>query len=191
MGAVAEHLSYAEYLALAASTEAHWEYHDGRAVAMVAPSPEHARIIGQLVLLLGRPGKPTCAALPSGLKVRIEATNRTLIPDVTVVCGALLRSEVDPQAITNPVVVFEVLSPSTEAYDQGPKLHQYRRIPSLREYVVVAQDRRFASVCRRVGDLWAFEDVGAGGVLKLEGLSLQLPLDDLYCDGLGVIVASS
>lgn len=187
MGAVAKHHSYAQYVSLAESTEEQWEYHDGLVVAMVAPSPEHARIIAQLVLLLG-PAKSSCVALPSGLKVRIESTNRTLIPDVTVVCGPLERAEVDEQAITNPMVVFEVLSPSTEAYDQGPKLHQYRRIASLSEYVVVAQDRRFASVCRRVGDLWAFEDVEAGGELSLEGPGLQISLDDLYRDALGVIV---
>lgn len=188
MASVAETLSYEEYLALTDRDEGRWEFHDGVIVAMVAPSPEHARIVGQLVRLLGRPGKTPCAALPSGLKVRIESTNRTLIPDVTVVCGAIERSEVDEHAVTNPTTIVEVLSPSTEAYDQGPKLHQYRRIPSLREYVVIAQDRRFASICRRVGDLWAFEDVEAGGTVRLEGLAIELPLDEVYRDGLGVIV---
>ncbi|HLT40694.1 MAG TPA: Uma2 family endonuclease [Enhygromyxa sp.] len=188
MGAVAEQLSYEQYLALAAATDDVLEYHDGVVVSMVAPSYEHARIVGQLVRLLGRSSKQGCVALPSGLKVRIEATNRTLVPDVTVVCGAGQRSQLDNQAIVNPVIIFEVLSPSTEAYDQDTKLHQYRRIPSLREYVTVAQDHRFASICRRVGDLWAFEDVEAGGVLRLEGLGVELALDDVYGDELGVIV---
>ncbi|MCA9709634.1 MAG: Uma2 family endonuclease [Myxococcales bacterium] len=189
MGAVAESLTYEQYLAFSESTEGLWEYHDGVVVAMVAPSSEHARIIGQLIRLIGRSGRQSCVAVPSGLKVRVEATNRTLLPDVTVICGELSRSSTDPQAIVNPVVVIEVLSPSTEAYDQGPKFHQYRRVPSLREYVVVAQDRRFASISRRTGDLWAFEDVEADGTLTLEGAGLQLPLHEIYHDGLGVIVA--
>ncbi|MFO7563882.1 MAG: Uma2 family endonuclease [Enhygromyxa sp.] len=188
MGAVAEQLTYAQYLALAASSDETLEYHDGVVVAMEAPTPAHARIVGQLLRVLARSNKSDCGALPPGLKVRIEATNRTLVPDVTVVCGELEYSVLDQHAITNPTVVFEVLSPSTEAYDQGPKLYQYRRLASLREYVVVAQDRRFASVCRRVGDLWAFEDIEAGGVLKLEGLELELALDDLYSDTFGVVV---
>lgn len=183
----AHDLTYAQYLELAASSEGWLEYHDGVVVAMTAPSPEHARIVAQLVRLLqpaeGRP----CAALPAGLKIRIEATNRTLLPDVTVVCGSLERSPVDPQAITNPVVVLEVLSPSTEAYDLGAKFHHYRRLPTLREYVVLAQDRRFASVSRRAGDLWAFEDLGPGSILQLPSIDLQLPLDVLYRDALGDI----
>lgn len=180
-------LSYAQYLELAASSEDLLEYHDGVVLAMTAPSPEHARLVAQLVRRLepgqGRP----CAALPAGLKVRIEATNRTLLPDVTVVCGSLERSPVDVHAITNPVVVFEVLSPSTESYDLGAKFHQYRRLPTLREYVVLAQDRRFASVARRAGDLWAFEDLGPGSLLQLPSIGLELPLDVLYRDALGDI----
>ncbi|MCX4245317.1 Uma2 family endonuclease [Paraliomyxa miuraensis] len=187
-GDAAHDLSYEQYLALAESAEDWLEYHDGIIVAMVAPSPEHARIVAQLVRLLSPREARPCAALPAGLKVRVEATNRTLLPDVTVVCGSLERSVVDPQAITNPVVVFEVLSPSTEDYDLGPKFHQYRRLASLREYVVIAQERRFASISRRAGDLWAFEDVGPGDELRLPSLELQLPLDALYRDALGEIV---
>lgn len=127
-------------------------------------------------------------ALATGLKLRVEATNRTLIPDLTVLCGAAEHSDADKEAIINPTVVFEVLSPSTENYDQDGKLHQYRRLASLREYVIIAQDRRFASICRRVGDLWAFEDIEASGVLKLQSLGLELLLDDLYADAVGVIV---
>lgn len=184
---MAPRLTYAQYLELAASSEGLLEYHDGTVVAMTAPSPEHARIVAQLVRLVqpgeGRP----CVTLPAGPKVRIEATNRTLLPDVTVVCGALERSPVDAQAITNPVVVLEVLSPSTEAYDLGAKFHHYRRLPTLREYVVLAQDRRFASVARRAGDLWAFEDLGPGSRLQLPSIEQEVPLDAIYGDGLGII----
>lgn len=188
MHAIADQLTYADYLALAESSDELLEYHDGVVVAMVAPSAAHARIVGQLTRLLDRPGTPSCAAIPAGLKIHVEATNRTLIPDVTVVCGPIEYSTVDAQAVVNPVVVCEVLSPSTENYDQGAKLHQYRRLSSLREYVVVAQDRRFVSICRRVGDLWSFDDVEASGAVKLESLGLEFELGRLYTDGIGVIV---
>lgn len=184
-----QRVTYAQYLELAATTDEALEYHDGVVVAMVAPSYEHARIVSQLVHLLRLRNESACAVLAPGLKIRVEATRRTLVPDVTVVCGEAQRSEIDKHAIINPVIIFEVLSPSTEAYDQGIKLHQYRRIPSLREYVIVAQDRRFAAVYRRVGDLWQLEDVEAGGVLKLEGLGVELPLDEIYCDDVGEIIS--
>jgi Uma2 family endonuclease len=191
MSAVAERekVSYAEYLALAETTDEMLEYHDGVVVGRLGLSFEHARIVSTLVHLVRSHDNLACATIPAGLKVRVEAANRTLIPDLTVVCGEGQFSPLDKDAIVNPVVIFEILPPSSEKSDQGAKFHFYRRIPSLREYVIVAQDHRFASVCRRVGDLWAFEDVEAGGVLKLEGIGVGLPLDDVYSDGLGEIVA--
>lgn len=182
-------LSYDEYLALTASEEGSFEYHDGVVVAMAAPSPEHARLMGRLVELVraGLGARP-CTALPAGLKIRVEATNRTLLPDVTVVCGPLERSGVDEAAITNPIVVFEVLSPTTEDYDRGSKFHHYRRVPALSEYVLVAQDRRFISVCRRAGDLWAFQDLGPRDSVRIEALDIELSIDAIYRDALGEIV---
>lgn len=185
---MARRLTYAQYLDAAASAETPLEYHDGLVVTMAAPSPEHARIVAQLVRLIQPGAARPCVALPTGLKVRVEATNRTLLPDVTVVCGGLERSPADPHAITNPTIVLEVGSPSTGEHDLGSKFHHYRRLPSLREYVVLSQHRRSAQVSRRAGDLWAFEDVGPADALRLVSLELQLPLDALYRDALGDIL---
>ncbi len=189
MGEPARRLSYAEYLELAASQAERVEYHDGMVVAMAAPSSEHARIASRIVQIVGAHiGERPCVVLSAGLKVRVEATNRTLIPDATVVCGTLERSSIDTEAVTNPLMLFEVLSPSTESYDQGAKFHHYRRIPSLREYVVVAQDRRYVGVARRTGAIsWAFDDVEAGGRLELRSIELSIELEALYRDALGVI----
>lgn len=156
---------------------------ENQVVTMVAPSIEHGRIVGQLVHLLRVHNESACV-VPGAVKVWAE--NETLIPDVTVICGEAQRSAIDKHAIVNPVIVFEVRS--TASQHRGTKLHLYRRIPSLREYVLVAQDRRFISVCRRVGDLWAFVDVEAGGVLKLEALGVELPVDAIYSDPSGEIV---
>lgn len=188
MAEAARQLSYEAYLALAATGEGLFEYHDGVAVAMTAPSPEHARIAARITeRVRAELGQRPCLVLAAGLKVRVEATNRTLLPDVTVVCGPLERSTVDADAIVNPRVVFEVLSPTTADYDQGPKFHQYRRIPSLHEYVVVSQERRFVSISRRSGDLWSFDERGPGDRLRLDALQIELPLDELYHDSLGAI----
>lgn len=181
-------VSYEEYLALAAGSEEPLEYHDGLVVAMGAPTPAHARLCGRLVSLLSaRLAGGPCGALPAGLKVRVEATNRTLLPDVTVVCGDLERSPRDPDAIVSPRVVIEVLSPSTEDYDLGSKFHHYRRIAGLEEIGFVAQDRRHVRVARRAGDLWAFDDVEGAGSLSLRSVGVELALVELYEDAFGII----
>lgn len=116
-------------------------------------------------------------------------TRRTLVPDLLVVCGELEPSTLDPNAIVNAVAVVEVLSPSTEDYDLGAKLHHYRRLPTLKEYVTVAQDRRWISTARRgAGDLWAFDDVFEG---RFAVAGIEVAVDDAYRDEPGVIVEPS
>ncbi len=182
-------LTYAQYLDYAASAEdGLLEYHDGLVLAMAAPSPEHARIVARLIRLLQPGTARPCVALPSGLQVRVEATNRTLLPDVTVVCGALERSAADSHAITNPTVVLEVGSPSTGEHDLGPSSTTAAACPRCASTSAIAQHRRSAQVSRRAGDLWAFRNVGPGDALRLASLDLQLPLDALYRDALGDIL---
>ena len=82
------------------------------------------------------------------MSVRIEATGRSTYPDLTVVCGALQRAADDADAITNPIVLIEVLSESTEAGDRGDEFAHYRRLPSLRGYVLVSQSARRIEVFR-------------------------------------------
>lgn len=191
MHAVVSDYSYEQYLALAETSDDLLEYHDGVVVAIVAPSFTHARILGRLhaeLVVWLRARTSTCLVYGAGLKIRVESTNGTLLPDLTVVCGPTERSDVDPQAVSNLRVLLEVLSPGTEDYDLGRKAQQYRRIASLREYVMVAQDRRFASIYRRSGDLWVLQDIEADGLLKLESLEFELPLAAFYSDANGVIV---
>ncbi len=129
-----------------------------------------------------------CIVYSAGLKVRIDSNNCTLVSDLFVLCDPAEHSAVDPQAITNPTVIVDVLLPGEHDCDRGSKLFYYLRVASLREYVIVAQSRRSVTVCRRVGELWGFEDIDADGVLKLESLGFELPLERLYCDANGVIV---
>jgi Uma2 family endonuclease len=82
----------------------------------------------------------------------------------------------------DPLVLVEVLSPSTEAYDRGEKLRHYQRIPSLREVLLVAHDRHEVDVRRRSGDDWARETIGAGGVVELRSIGCRLEVEALYRD---------
>ena len=81
-----------------------------------------------------------CAIFTSDVKVHISSTNRTFYPDASIVCGPYEKSDKDPNAITNPLLILEVLSESTAAFDRGTKFTHYRQIRSLKEYVLISQD---------------------------------------------------
>src|SRR5687767_10346827 len=133
-------LTYAEYLLLERREDAKHEYLDGVVRAMAGGTPEHGRLAMQLGHRVRTArGDLPCVVLSSDVRVRIEATSRSTYPDLSIVCGRLERSTVDEDAIVNPVVIVEVLSDRTEAYDRGEKFRHYRRIESLREYVLVSQ----------------------------------------------------
>jgi Uma2 family endonuclease len=134
-------------------------------------------VMAELVVALrGRP----CRAYGSDLRVRVDATDLSTYPDITVVCGSLETSVIDRHAATNPIVIVEVLSESTEAYDRGEKFAHYRRIPSLREYVLVSQHKpRIESYFKNEQGIWMLSEAGAGEKLALaafEGVSLDVDL---------------
>ena len=176
----------AEYAAFERSSNVRHEYLDGVIYAMAGGTPEHAAIamnVGTLlnVALRNRP----CRVYSSDLRVRVLATGLETYPDVSVVCGAEERHPADDLAVTNPIVVVEVLSPSTEAYDRGEKLRHYREIPALREVVLVDHRQKLLEVHRREGDdTWARYEAGPGGAVRLVSLECELPVDEVYRDGL-------
>jgi Uma2 family endonuclease len=182
--------TYAEYLAFERSTDVKHEYVNGLILAMAGGKPEHgARAVRAIVALGGQlRGKP-CVVYDSDVRVRIRAAKLAVYPDVSVVCG---RSETDPEdsdAIVNPVLVVEVLSPSTEQYDRGEKLDAYKTLPSLREVVLVAHDARRIDVWRRTADAWTLTTYGEGGIVPLESLGVSLEVDDVYLDPLAGVSA--
>ena len=105
------------------------------------------------------------------------------MPDVTVVCGSVERAADESEGVTNQIVVVEVLSPTTTDYDRGTKFRHYRWLPSLREYVIVAQDEPLVDVWRRDAG-WALEESTAGGRVRLLSLDVELAVDDVYRDPL-------
>jgi Uma2 family endonuclease len=124
------------------------------------------------------------AAFTSDLRVHVPATGRSTYPDVTVVCDERKTAEVDPDAITNPTVIVEVLSPTTEASDRGEKFAHYRRLEALQEYVLVPQETQRVEVYRRQGDIWALRDYGPGDRVELASLDVTLSVDAFYADPL-------
>jgi Uma2 family endonuclease len=123
-----------------------------------------------------------CQVFSSDLRVRIDATDLTTYPDVSVVCDALIISKIDPNAITNPILIVEVLSDSTEAYDRGEKFGHYRQLPSLREYLLVSQHKpKLESYRKNEHGIWQLSEAGAGETLTLAALEgVRLDVDLIY-----------
>jgi len=131
-----------EYLALERKAERKSEYFNGFITAMAGTSFEHCLLVANLSRELGIQLKDgPCEVVTSELRLLVSSTGLYTYPDVTIICGRPLFLDKVFDTILNPSVVIEVLSPSTEAYDRGDKFAHYRRVESLREYVLVSQEK--------------------------------------------------
>jgi Uma2 family endonuclease len=189
MDAAPHRATYAEYLEAEAASDVRHEFVAGVIVAMAGGSVEHGRLIGRLSGLLTRAldGRP-CVVLPSDVRVRIRAADRATYPDLHVVCREVERDPDDRDAVVNPTMIVEVLSDTTAEGDRGDKFADYRRLRSLREYVLVSQRERRIDVYRRDGRRWHLDEYGSGERVVFEALGVDVAVDDIYVDGLGTIV---
>jgi len=184
-------ITYAEYLAIEAASAVRHAYVAGTIVAMAGGSIEHGRLIAQMQYLLrsALAGRP-CVVLASDVRVRIRAAERATYPDIFVVCGELQRDLEDPQAVVNPQLVIEVLSDSTAVTDREDKRFDYRRLPSVSEYVLISQRAPSVEVFRRSGPRrWTVEEMIAGERIALASIGVEIAVDEVYRDGLGPILA--
>ncbi|WP_104981923.1 Uma2 family endonuclease [Sorangium cellulosum] len=181
--------THAEYLEQERTSPTKHEFLNGEILTIAGGTPEHARLCLRVgaelrAQLRGRP----CAAYSSDLRVRVQATGLSTYPDVSVVCGRLERDLQDKDAALNPIVLVEVLSDSTEAYDRGQKFAHYRRIPSLREYVLVSQhEQRIEVFHRNEDDSWTLRDARAGEGAQLSAIGCTLSVDEVYRDPLAQV----
>jgi Uma2 family endonuclease len=179
------HHSYAEYTALEDESPIRHEYLDGEIYAMAGGSPDHAALAAVLIRLLGGGLPLGCRTFTSDLRVRIPATGLSTYPDVSVICGRTQRAVDDPLAVTNPVVVVEVTSASTEEYDRGEKLRHYQSLPSVREVLIASHARPQLTLHRReAAGAWTVLQAATGGTVELVSLGVRLAVDDVYRDGL-------
>ena len=142
--------SYGDYLAAEQSSPVRHEYIDGVVVAMAGGSDEHNAIMLQVGVLCATRRTGKCRAYPADQRVWIAATGRGRYSDGSIICGAPEHPPHDAQATTNPVVVIEVLSRSSEGDDEGDKRLDFQSLASLQAYVVIAQDERRVKVYRRI-----------------------------------------
>jgi Uma2 family endonuclease len=171
-----------EDLALERAAEYKSEYVGGEIFAMTGTSVDHNTIAGNILRLLGNQfqGRP-CRVFMSDLRVQVAATGMYIYPDVIAVCGPLEFAGGQRDTLFNPTVIVEILSPSTELYDRGAKFDHYARLPSLTEYVLVAQDQMRVEHFTRQGDGWLLTEVDApDDILRLPVLDAALPLVAIY-----------
>jgi Uma2 family endonuclease len=181
------HYTPDEYLAMERGAETRSEYIDGRIVAMAGAQLPHIRIVHNFgrelgVCLLETP----CDVYPTEMKVKIEASGRYVYPDLSVACDPRFEDDVT-DVLLNPLLIVEVLSDSTESYDRGEKFFHYRRIASLREYVLVSQKRCLVERYVRDGDFWRFESLDdPDASLVLTSVEVEIPLRRIYIKALEI-----
>jgi Uma2 family endonuclease len=171
-----------QYLELERRADCKSEFINGQIYAMSGANRRHNQITFNLAGLLhsqlrGRP----CEAYVTDMRVKISSTGMYAYPNVAALCGEALFEDTHLDTLINPTLIIEVLSPSTEAYDRGGKFSHYRKIQSLMEYVLIAQDRYSVERFLRQEDQWLFsESTDLSDVVHLQLIQCDLLLRDIY-----------
>lgn len=177
--------SYAEYLALEEGSPIRHEFLDGEIYAMAGGTPTHAALAATIIRIVGAQLPFGCRAYTSDLRVRVPETGLSTYPDVAVICGKTLRAADDALAVTNPVLLVEVTSPSTEEYDHGEKLRHYQSLASVREVLLVSFREPHLVLHRRGPDgTWITSEARSAQTVVLDSVAARLSVDDVYREGL-------
>jgi Uma2 family endonuclease len=177
------YVSPEEYLAVERESDTKSEYYDGVVYAMTGARINHIRIVTNLTVELATQLRGRrCDVLSNEMKVRLQNSRKFFYPDVTVVCGEPLFHDEREDIILNPLLVIEVLSKSTEAFDRGAKFQAYQTLDSLKEYVLVAQDKPIIEQYVRQSDgKWTYTAlVGLENSLTLPSVECTLNLSAVY-----------
>ena len=188
MAVARQFVSPQEYLAIERVSEIRHEYYAGQMYAMSGGSYEHSSISSNIIRHIGnRLHSSSCRVHGSNLRVKVDPSGLYTYPDALVLCERPIFDDAQKDTVLNPVVIFEVLSDSTEKNDRGMKFEHYRKIPSLKQYVLFSQRRPhvdYFSLDER-GEWVVGEVNGLDGVLELGLIEVSLPLAEIY-DGVSV-----
>lgn len=180
--AVSSYVKFEDYFEREASSGVdapRHEWFDGVVYAMSRGTPEHGRLTSSVTIALGNVLPPDWQIYAADTMLYIPAANLATYADASVVCGPLETVTVRKdgrslgQAVTNPIVLIEVLSESTERYDRDGKFQLYKQIASLREYMLIAQDERRIEVFRR-GQEWHGEAASPGDAIRIHGAIVEV-----------------
>jgi Uma2 family endonuclease len=176
--------SVAEYLLLERRTGERYEFYNGKIRRMAGGTIAHNRITRNIIIKLGQliDEKGNMEIFASDQKIYLPKYRWYVYPDAVVVAGVPIESEEEASAIINPILIFEVLSPSTMDYDRNRKFLEYQSLPSFQEYVLVRQDVPEALLAfREEPDLWrSSETAGMDADIVLRSIGASLPMKDVY-----------
>lgn len=174
-----KYLSVSDYLSAEEQSSVKQEYHNGVLVDMAGGSIDHNRIVGNMYFELRNRVKDSCTVFNSDQKVYLDAVNHFVYPDVSVVCGELVSQN---QAILNPVLIVEVLSEGTSAYDRGAKFRKYRTLPAFQEYLLIDQDQPVVdALFRESKDYWRMQTIiGLDREVPVHSLGIRIPMRAIY-----------
>jgi Uma2 family endonuclease len=172
-----------EYLEFDYNAEGRYEYFDGEVIEMSGGSPEHSLLGNRVGRLLGNQIEPKgCFVFNSDVLIKVPAMLPYRYSDVSALCGKPIYENLGNQRLLiNPVLIVEVLSPSTEKYDRDKKFKAYKSIESLREYLLISQEERFVTLYTKYNErFWFQSEYVEGETLKLESLDCELSVDEIY-----------
>ncbi len=183
--ALAKKLYYSkeEYLEMEAAAAYKSEYYQGEIFAMSGGTRKHSLLCVNLIRRISEEiDNRDCQCFESNMKLEIAEADAYVYPDVMVVCGDVILAENTTDAITNPILVIEVLSPGTESFDRGLKFEYYKTVPTLKEYVLVSQSKPKIEVFFRGNEnLWTYTVVeGLDKTVFLQSLDYGIDLKKIY-----------
>ncbi|MDG4551781.1 MAG: Uma2 family endonuclease [Candidatus Contendobacter sp.] len=176
-------ITAADYLALERQAETKSEYLNGRIYAMSGASRNHNRITVNLTSALhSRLKRKPCEPFSGDMRIKVSPTGLYTYPDVVVVCGEPRFEDQQVDTLLNPTVIIEVLSDSTAAYDRGEKFAHYRALPSLSDYLLVAQDQpRIEHYQRQPDGRWLYSATdGLDAQVEISTIGCMLQLAEVY-----------
>jgi Uma2 family endonuclease len=174
-----------EYFEIERRSEEKFEYFDGNVWSMAGASPEHERIVSNAIFHLRTVLGRACSVFGSNLKVKVPEYSPYRYPDLSVYCGqGTFETMGGLDVLTNPQMLIEVLSPSTEAFDRGDKFTYYKSIESFTEYLLIATNRPFVTQFIKQNEQeWIQREAsGLDGKLFLQTFNIEILLSEIYLD---------
>ena len=172
-----------EYLEFDYNAEGRYEYFDGEVFEMSGGSPEHSLLGNRIGFLLQRELlQKNCSVYNSEVQIKVPTMLPYRYADVAALCGQPIYEDlVNQRLLINPTLIVEVLSPSTALFDRGEKFAEYKSIESFREYLLIAQDKKFVTLYTKHNEkFWFQSEYFAGETLKLESLDCEVSVDETY-----------
>lgn len=176
-------LTPAEYLEIERKADYKSEYFNGEMFAMAGADRLHNLIVSNLIRCVGNQLRARdCNVYPSDMRVKIAKLIKYTYPDIAITCGTENFEDDHVDTLLNPVVIIEILSTSTEAYDRGRKFQHYQFIESLAEYILITPDAvRVEQFARQSDRTWLYSEYqNLEDVVKLESVGCELALEEVY-----------